>query len=102
MTTTQRSESMNAFFDGYVQSSTSLKEFVDQYNDALRRKVEVENVVDFDSFNTTFSCVSYWTLEKQFQKIYTHAKFKEVQKEISEVMYCASSLLKSECGISTY
>ncbi|XP_062163714.1 protein FAR-RED IMPAIRED RESPONSE 1-like [Alnus glutinosa] len=102
MTTTQRSESMNAFFDGYVQSSTSLKEFVDQYDNALRRKVEVENVADFDSFNTTISCVSYWPFEKQFQKIYTHAKFREVQKEISEIMYCGSSLLKSECGIRTY
>jgi hypothetical protein len=102
MTTTQRSESMNAFFDGYVQSFTSLKEFVDQYDNALRRKVEVENVADFDSFNTTISCVSYWPFEKQFQKIYTHAKFKEVQKEISEIMYCGSSLLKIECGIRTY
>jgi len=90
------------FFDGYVHSSTSLKEFVDQYDNALRRKVEVENVADFDSFNTTISCVSYWPLEKQFQKMYTHAKLKEVQKEISEVMYCSSSLLKSECGITTY
>ncbi|XP_062173728.1 protein FAR-RED IMPAIRED RESPONSE 1-like [Alnus glutinosa] len=102
MTTTQRSESMNAFFDGYVQSSTSLKEFVDQYDNALRRKVEVENVADFDSFNTTISCVSHWPFEKQFQKIYTHAKFREVQKEISSIMYCGSSLLKSECGIRTY
>jgi hypothetical protein len=102
MTTTQCSESTNAFFDGYVHSSTSLKEFVDQYDNALRRKVEVENIADFDSFNTTISCVSYWPLEKQFQKMYTYAKFKEVQKEISEVMYCSSSLLKSECGIRTY
>jgi len=102
MTTTQRSESMNAFFDGYVQSSTSLKEFVDQYDNALRRKVEVENVADFDSFNTTISCVSHWPFEKQFQKIYTHAKFREVQKEISSIMYCGSSLLKSECGIRIY
>jgi hypothetical protein len=78
MTTTQRSECMNAFFDGYVHSPTTLKEFVDQYDNALRRKVEVENVADFDSFNTTISCASYWPLEKQFQKIYTHTKFKEV------------------------
>jgi hypothetical protein len=85
-----------------VHSSTSLKEFVDQYDNALRRKVEVENAADFDSFNTILSCVSWSPLEKQFHKIYTHAKFKEVQKEISEVMYCDSSLLKSEGGISTY
>ncbi|XP_058217284.1 protein FAR-RED ELONGATED HYPOCOTYL 3-like [Rhododendron vialii] len=29
---------MNAFFDGYVHSNTSLKEFVDQYENALRKK----------------------------------------------------------------
>ncbi|XP_062155312.1 protein FAR-RED IMPAIRED RESPONSE 1-like [Alnus glutinosa] len=102
MTTTQRSESMNAFFDGYVHSSTSLKEFVDQYDNALRRKVEVENVADFDSFHTTISCVSRYPFEKQFQKMYTHAKFKEVQKEISEIMYCGCSRLESEGGINTY
>ncbi|XP_062166114.1 protein FAR1-RELATED SEQUENCE 9-like [Alnus glutinosa] len=93
---------MNAFFDGYVKSSTSLKEFVDQYDNALRRKVEVENVADFDSFHTTISCVSRYPFEKQFQKMYTHAKFKEVQKEISEIMYCGCSCLESEGGINTY
>ncbi|GFY96076.1 hypothetical protein Acr_11g0003820 [Actinidia rufa] len=42
MSTTQRSESMNAFFDGYVHSNTSLKEFVEQYDNALRKKVQQE------------------------------------------------------------
>ncbi|XP_062152243.1 protein FAR-RED IMPAIRED RESPONSE 1-like [Alnus glutinosa] len=102
MTTTQRSESMNAFFDGYVHSSTSLKEFVDQNDNALRRKVEIENVADFSSFNSTISCVSKLPFEKQFQKSYTHEKFKEVQKKITEVLNCSCSLLKSEGGISTY
>ncbi|XP_028099318.1 protein FAR-RED IMPAIRED RESPONSE 1-like [Camellia sinensis] len=40
MSTTQRSESMNAFFDGYVNSKTTLKQFVEQYDNALRSKVE--------------------------------------------------------------
>jgi hypothetical protein len=102
MTTTQHSESLNAFFDDYVHSSTSLKEFLDQHDNALRKKVEVENVADFDSFHTMISCVSRFPFEKQFQKIYTHAKFKEVQNEISEVMYCGCSRLESEGGISTY
>ncbi|XP_041020467.1 protein FAR1-RELATED SEQUENCE 5-like [Juglans microcarpa x Juglans regia] len=35
MSMTQWSESMNAFFDGYVHSSTTLKEFVDQFDNAL-------------------------------------------------------------------
>ncbi|KAK2644689.1 hypothetical protein Ddye_019884 [Dipteronia dyeriana] len=31
MSTTQRSESMHTFFDGYVNSKTTLKQFVEQY-----------------------------------------------------------------------
>jgi hypothetical protein len=34
MSTTQRSESTNAFFDGYVGPKTTLKQFVDQYDNA--------------------------------------------------------------------
>ncbi|XP_042942941.1 protein FAR1-RELATED SEQUENCE 1-like [Carya illinoinensis] len=82
MSTTQKSESMNAFFDGYVHSETTLKEFVDQFNNALRKKVEVEIVADFNSNNQTISCVSHFNIEKQFQKLYTNAKFKEVQGDV--------------------
>ncbi|XP_024039603.1 protein FAR1-RELATED SEQUENCE 5-like [Citrus clementina] len=42
MSTTQRSESMNAFFDGYVNSKTALKQFVEQYSNALKSKVQKE------------------------------------------------------------
>ncbi|KAF8364659.1 hypothetical protein HHK36_033339 [Tetracentron sinense] len=52
MSTTQRSESMNSFFDGYVHAKTSLKEFVDQYDSALRDKYEKEAQADFESFYT--------------------------------------------------
>ena len=39
MSTTQRSEGMNTFFDGYINSKTTLKLFVEQYENALRHKV---------------------------------------------------------------
>ncbi|XP_028081198.1 protein FAR1-RELATED SEQUENCE 5-like [Camellia sinensis] len=39
MSTTQQSESMNAFFDGYMNSKTTLKQFVEQYENSLRSKV---------------------------------------------------------------
>ncbi|XP_042952122.1 protein FAR1-RELATED SEQUENCE 5-like [Carya illinoinensis] len=51
MSTTQRSESMNAFFDGYVHAKTNLKEFVDQFDNALKKKIENENNADFHSFS---------------------------------------------------
>jgi hypothetical protein len=102
MTTIQRSESMNAFFDGYVHPSTTLKEFVDGYDNALHKKVENENIADFKSFNNTIACVSKFSYEKKFQQLYTNAKFKEVQEEIKEVMYCTVDLIKREGTIFTY
>ncbi|XP_062161880.1 protein FAR-RED IMPAIRED RESPONSE 1-like [Alnus glutinosa] len=73
MSTTQRSESMNAFFDGYVHSRTTLKEFVHEYDNALRRMVESETRADFDSFNRTIPCISALQLEKSF-KLFTQMR----------------------------
>ena len=50
MSTTQRSESINAFFDGYVHHQTTLKEFVEQYDNALAKTVVNENTEDFNLF----------------------------------------------------
>ncbi|KAK4597375.1 hypothetical protein RGQ29_015069 [Quercus rubra] len=91
MSTTLCSESMNAFFDGYVGPKTTLKQFADQYDEALKSKVEKENTKDF------FSLTS-----RQFQESYTNSKFKEVQDEIRRKMYCHPFLLKQEGAISTY
>ncbi|CAJ2652727.1 unnamed protein product [Trifolium pratense] len=88
MSTTQRSESMNSFFDGYVNSKTTLKQFVEQYDNALKDKIEKESKADFNSFNTTIACISRFGFESQFQKAFTNEKFKEIQTEISSLMYC--------------
>jgi hypothetical protein len=64
MTTTQWSENMNAFFDGYVHAQTTLKEFVDQFDNALMRMVEREGRDDFNCFNRTSLCVTNFSLEK--------------------------------------
>ncbi len=79
--TTQRSESTNAFFDGYVGLKTTLKQFVDQYDNALRGKAEKENAQDHDSFKSMNPCITRYVIEKQFQEAYTNKKFKEVQDE---------------------
>ncbi|XP_031284690.1 protein FAR1-RELATED SEQUENCE 5-like [Pistacia vera] len=94
MSTTQRSKSMHAFFDGYVNSKTTLKQFVEQYENALRDKVEKEKEADFKSFRSWIPCISTYAIEKQFQDAYNIAKFKEFQQELAAKLYCELSSSK--------
>ncbi|XP_020266769.1 protein FAR1-RELATED SEQUENCE 5-like [Asparagus officinalis] len=52
MRSSQRSESINAFFDGYVNSQTQLHEFVTQYEKAVTNRRFSEAHEDFKSLNT--------------------------------------------------
>ncbi|XP_022856494.1 protein FAR1-RELATED SEQUENCE 5-like [Olea europaea var. sylvestris] len=88
MSTTQRSESINAFFDGYVHSKTTLKQFVEQYERALRNKVEKEFQADFKSYSQMVPCAMHYEMEKQYQTVYTISKFREVQEEFVGKVYC--------------
>ncbi|KAG7975071.1 hypothetical protein I3843_06G078000 [Carya illinoinensis] len=102
ISTTQRSESMNAFFDGYVHSETTLKEFVDQFDNALKKKIENENRADFNSFNSTIPCISRSPIEKRFQELYTNAKFREFQQQLTGIIDMDPALLKRDGGVKTY
>ncbi|XP_042941107.1 protein FAR1-RELATED SEQUENCE 5-like [Carya illinoinensis] len=102
MSTTQRSESMNAFFDGYVHAKTNLKEFVDQYDNALRKKIKNEISADFHSFRVTVPCISRSPIEKIFQELYTNAKFREVQQQVMGVLDMDPYLLRRDGVKKTY
>ncbi|KAF5442254.1 hypothetical protein F2P56_034934 [Juglans regia] len=93
---------MNVFFDGYVHSGTTLKEIVDQFDNALRKKVEVETTTDFNLCNQTIPYVSPFHIEKQFQAVYTNAKFKEIQREVWGMICCNCILVSKQGCISTF
>ncbi|KAL7220208.1 hypothetical protein ACSBR2_013135 [Camellia fascicularis] len=70
MSTTQCSESMNAFFDGYVNSKTTLKQFVEQYDNALRSKVEKGNqIVSKLVTQERRSILAYTTMKRNMKYI---------------------------------
>ena len=102
MSTTQRSEGMNAFFDGFINSTTALKQFVVQYDNALRLKVEKEIEADFGSLNTTLPCVTQSFLERQFQEEYIHAKLVEVQQELRSKINCNIKICECDGIYSKY
>uniref|UniRef100_A0A2N9GQL6 Protein FAR1-RELATED SEQUENCE n=1 Tax=Fagus sylvatica TaxID=28930 RepID=A0A2N9GQL6_FAGSY len=79
---------MNALFDGYLHSSTTLKVFVEQFENVMRNKVENEILSDFECFKGKLECSSSSPIEKQFQEVYTHEIFKRVRIEFSGRQGC--------------
>ncbi|XP_074352951.1 protein FAR1-RELATED SEQUENCE 5-like [Apium graveolens] len=89
MTTTSRSESTNSFFDEYVQSSTGLKEFIDNSQKALETQYLKEVKADYETKQLERRLVLHSSLEMHASEIYTKEMFKRFPKE----------LMKSTCYI---
>ena len=102
MSTTQRSESMNAFFDGYVHSNTSLKEFVEQYDNALHKKVQQEEKANARSLNVQIQNVSPYEYENQFQQAYTVKKYKQFREQVAATIGCSLTIGLVVNGISQF
>ncbi|KAH0688883.1 hypothetical protein KY289_016241 [Solanum tuberosum] len=73
MMSTQRSESMHALFDGYIFGRSSLKQFVEQYELALRFNYEKELQAEFDSQKTHAAPTSGFDWDMQLQTHYTRS-----------------------------
>ncbi|XP_021714750.1 protein FAR-RED ELONGATED HYPOCOTYL 3-like [Chenopodium quinoa] len=86
--TTQRVESINSFFDGFVNRKMKLCEFPVRYTRAMTKRFQDENEADAKATKYIWRLVSGFRHESFFQKIYTDAKFQEIQRELSRLMYC--------------
>ncbi|KAJ7946140.1 Protein FAR-RED IMPAIRED RESPONSE 1 [Quillaja saponaria] len=90
MSTVQRSETVNSFFDKYIHKKITLKEFVKQYGTILQNRYEEETVADFDTLHKQPALKSPSPWEKQMSTVYTHAIFKKFQVEVLGVVGCQS------------
>ncbi|XP_077252987.1 protein FAR1-RELATED SEQUENCE 5-like [Tasmannia lanceolata] len=82
MTSSQRSESINSFFDGYVNQNTSLVEFLSQYDKALVERRKAESEEDFKSKNTIAKLNTTSPLERKAGEFYTKKMFTIFQDEM--------------------
>ncbi|KAJ9563122.1 hypothetical protein OSB04_008282 [Centaurea solstitialis] len=83
-------------FDGYVNSKTSLQQFVEQYDNALKSKIEKETMADFESLNSSYKLITEFHFERQFHKAYTNAIFKLFQDELRGMVFCNCLLVKTD------
>ncbi|KAG6508969.1 hypothetical protein ZIOFF_034352 [Zingiber officinale] len=72
------------------------KQFVEQYDNALKKKIEKEKYLDFGSFNSMIPVITGYPIERQFQSFYTNNLFKLFQDEIRGLMFCNTSLVRQE------
>ena len=94
MSTSQRSESINHFFDGFINSKTALKEFIDKYEDVLEKRYEVENEEDNKMLQTSAFLKTSSPFERQATKKYTRRIFKKFQNEVLEMAASNARLVK--------
>ncbi|CAB4276797.1 unnamed protein product [Prunus armeniaca] len=102
MSTTQRSESINSFFDKYMQRKTTLKEFLEQYKTILREKYEEEVKADFETWHKQPALRSPSPFGKQMATMYTHAIFKKFQVEVLGVVACHPKKETEDGAIKTF
>ncbi|KAK9676259.1 hypothetical protein RND81_11G064800 [Saponaria officinalis] len=82
MSSTQRSEQSNRYFKSFVSIETGLKQFIDQFEFALKRKAEEENALNFADKNRPLKWDQGILFEDVFHKVYTNKKFQEVKDEV--------------------
>lgn len=99
MTTTSRSESMNAFFDEYVQASTGLKEFIENSQKALEAQYLREVKSDYESEERERRLVLQSYLEIHASEIYTKEMFRRFQKELLKSTSYVVTKTKGGCHL---
>ncbi|KAI5353688.1 hypothetical protein L3X38_006582 [Prunus dulcis] len=102
MSTTQRSESINSFFDKYVNKKTTLKEFVEKYRVALQDREEAATHADFKTLHKEPTLKSPSPFEKQMSVIYTHEIFRKFQLQVLGVSACYPIKEKEESMKNTF
>nr|KYP55294.1 Protein FAR1-RELATED SEQUENCE 5 [Cajanus cajan] len=102
MSITQRSDSINSYFDGYINASTTLQLFVTQYEKALESRHEKEVKADYDTINTTPVLKTPSPMEKQTAGVYTRRLFIKFQEELVETLTFLANKVDEEELITVY
>ncbi|XP_016173385.1 protein FAR1-RELATED SEQUENCE 5-like [Arachis ipaensis] len=71
MRSTRRSESMHAFYGGYLHCKTGLVQFIHEYDNVLGNKEQKELEDDAADSKGVIPCIGSTGIERQFQQEYT-------------------------------
>uniref|UniRef100_A0A5B6ZZ28 Protein FAR1-RELATED SEQUENCE n=1 Tax=Davidia involucrata TaxID=16924 RepID=A0A5B6ZZ28_DAVIN len=86
MSITQSNDSINSFFDGYINASTNVHVLIKQYEKAIATRYEKEVKADYDTINTAPILKTPSPMEKQAANLYTRKIFMKFQEELVETL----------------
>ncbi|XP_057755754.1 protein FAR1-RELATED SEQUENCE 5-like [Arachis stenosperma] len=81
MRSTQRSESMHAFYGGYLHCKSGLVQFIHEYDNVLENNEQKELEDDATNSKGVIPCIGSTGIERQFQQEYTSNMFRTLQLE---------------------
>ncbi|KAL0718993.1 hypothetical protein Bca4012_068316 [Brassica carinata] len=102
MSTPQRADSVNAFFDKYLHKKTSVQEFVKVYDTILQDRFEEEAKADSETWNKQPTMKSPSPFEKSVSEVYTPAVFKKFQVEVLGAIACSPREESRDATCSTF
>ncbi|PNX75333.1 protein FAR1-related sequence 5-like, partial [Trifolium pratense] len=102
MNTTQRSESINAFFDSFVNSSTTLQGFVVKFDKAMDSRYEKQRREDFESRHRLRLVVVKSKIEEHAASIYTRNIFGKFHDEFIKIIQFRREKLEKEGSQNRY
>ncbi|KAF8038154.1 hypothetical protein BT93_B0882 [Corymbia citriodora subsp. variegata] len=94
--------SLDAFFDPYLNSQTSLEEFVVRYEQGLEQRRGNERKEDYNSFNLQAFLQTNEPMEEQCRRLYTLSVFKVFQRELLQSYSYLGAKIHEQGAISRY
>ncbi|RYR26316.1 hypothetical protein Ahy_B02g060547 [Arachis hypogaea] len=76
--------------------------FQQQYDNCQASRDQAEREFDAANFHTVIPCATKSAIKAQFQHVYTHEKFKEVQAQFRGKVNCITRSMHSTLGFTTY
>ncbi|XP_026460404.1 protein FAR1-RELATED SEQUENCE 5-like isoform X1 [Papaver somniferum] len=102
MYTTQRSESINSYFDGFLRRDMPLCEFVRQYVRAVVARREAKNNMDYETIYTKPVLRFRMCIEEDATLVYTKIIFTKFQEQLTECFSYSHERVNKSGTLSTY
>ncbi|XP_059306528.1 protein FAR-RED IMPAIRED RESPONSE 1-like [Lycium ferocissimum] len=99
MLSTQRCEGMHAFFDGYINGQSSPKQFVEQYEIAVRAKYDKELYAENRSRYTEAGTFSGFEWKFQLQTRYTRTIYELFMVQVQRLFHCEISVAEDAAAL---